>query len=279
MEYRDFGKTGLKTSIIGFGGIVVMNETQDYADRAVGKAIDRGVNYFDVAPSYNDAELRLGPALKGKRDNIILACKTNERCKAGAEDQLQKSLKRLQTDRFDIFQFHGVNTIEELDAIFGPDGAMEAVADARDKGLTRFIGITVHTPDIAAEAMRRFDFDSFLFPVNFIYWNKCDACREVIEEASKRGMGRAAMKSMALRPWGECEDHKWNKTWYCPNDNPELVELAVRFTLSRDINVLVPPGHLELWEMAISVAEKYTPLDAAEEARLRELSSDYDLIF
>ncbi|MEN6584336.1 MAG: aldo/keto reductase [Armatimonadota bacterium] len=279
MEYRRFGKTGLDVSIIGFGGIVVMSATQEDANRAVAMAIDRGVNYFDVAPGYGDAEERLGPALDGLRDGVVLACKTAERTSEAAEESLHRSLKRLRTDHFDIFQFHGVPDCATLDVIFGADGAMKTFIKAREEGLIRNIGITTHTPEVALDAMSRFDFDSILFPINFSYWYNKGVGLQVLEEAARKGMGRAAMKSMALQPWPEHEEHKWNKCWYMPNDDPELAALALRFTLSQDINVAMPPGHVELFEMALDVAEKFKPIEQDEIERLKQAAVGLEPIF
>ncbi|MCL5105248.1 MAG: aldo/keto reductase, partial [Armatimonadetes bacterium] len=164
----------------------------------------------------------------------------------------------------------------------GPGGAIEAFLEAREKGLVRFLGITVHSQEVALDAISRFDFDTILFPINFSYWHNCDAGPRILEEAAKKGMGRVAMKSMALRPWCDDQEHqagKWKKTWYRPIDDPALVELAVRFTLSQDINVMLPPGHLELFEMAMKVAESFRPIEPSEVERLREVAAGLTPIF
>lgn len=256
-----------------------MNMTQTDADNAVAHAIDMGVNYFDFAPSYGDDEERLGPALKGHRDDVILACKTGQRLKEGATQELHRSLDRLQTDHFDVYQLHGVPDNAALDQIFSSGGAIETLIDAKEKGLTQFIGITCHHPDVALEAFKRFNFDTILFPINFVYWLKDGAGSQVLEAAAAKGMGRVGMKGMALQRWADGEDHKWGKCWYRPNDNPELAELAFRFTLSQNVNVFLPPGHVELFNMALEFVERYKPLEPDELEFLKKTAEGMESIF
>jgi len=279
MQYRQFGNTGLKVSVIGFSGIVATGMAQDDVDRAVASAIDRGVNYFDFAPGYGDCEERLGPALVGRREGLVLACKTAERTKDKAREQLERSLTRFATDHFDIYQLHGVPNREELETALGPGGAMEAILEAKERGMVHHIGITLHSEELALEAFDRFAFDSVLFPINFINWYKRGEGEKVLAEAASRGIGRAAIKSMALRPWQEGAERKWDKAWYEPCAEPELAELMVRFTLSQDVNVLMPPGHLELFEMALTFAERFRPLEPEEIERLRALAESSQAIF
>ncbi|MEM2480310.1 MAG: aldo/keto reductase, partial [Candidatus Bathyarchaeia archaeon] len=142
MERRRYGKTNVELSVVGFGGILVMNESQESANRIVSEAIERGINYFDVAPSYGDAEERLGPALKPYRSSVFLACKTAKRTRKEAWEELHQSLKRLCTDHFDLYQLHGVTTLEEVDQIFSEGGAIEALIEAREQGLTKYLGFS-----------------------------------------------------------------------------------------------------------------------------------------
>ncbi len=276
MQYRELGKTKAKVSVIGMGGIVVVGMSQDEASRTVRSAIDRGMTYFDFAPSYGNSEELLGPAIEGHRDKLFLACKTAKRDRAGAKEELERSLKRLGTDHFDLYQLHGVPNPEELRQALGPGGAMEAILDAKSRGQVRHIGITTHTTEVALEGLKSFDFDTVLFPVNFVCWLRADVGPEVLEAAAKKAVGRLAIKSMALQPWPEGADHKWNKAWYQPIDDPALARLAVRFTLTRDVAAMVPPGHLELWEMAMSAADDGRPLEAGEMVELSRAASDHE---
>jgi predicted aldo/keto reductase-like oxidoreductase len=272
MEFRTFGKTGFRTSVVGFGGLLVAGMSQEEADRTVAWAIDRGVNYLDFAPTYADAEERLGPALKGRREGIFLACKTTERGREGAWRELHRSLDRLGTDHFDLYQLHGVRNMKELDLALGPGGAIEVLVEAKQQGLTRFIGITTHWTDVALSALSRFDFDTILFPVNFACWYAAGVGADVLERAAEKGIGRMALKSMALGPLPEGASRTWSKCWYQPTDEPGLAELAVRFTLSQDVSLLIPPGHVELFEMALDAADRFRPLDPDEARYLRRLS-------
>jgi aryl-alcohol dehydrogenase-like predicted oxidoreductase len=147
-------------SIIGFGGIVVTNATMEEAAARVGAAIDGGINYFDVAPSYGNAEQMLGPALAPYRNDVFLACKTGKRDRAGAEAELKQSLQHLQTDHFDLYQLHAMSTAEDVERAFGPGGAMEAFVAARDAGLVRYLGFSAHSAEVALDALSRFPFDS-----------------------------------------------------------------------------------------------------------------------
>ena len=149
---RTLGRTGEKLSIIGFGGIVVMNEEAEAAKNIVAEAVDRGVNYFDVAPSYGNAQERLGPALEPYRNKSFLACKTDGRMKDDSRAQLEESLRLLKTDHVDLYQFHALTKMTELDKVLGPGGAMETMEAAKKEGKIRFIGFTVHSAETALAA-------------------------------------------------------------------------------------------------------------------------------
>ncbi len=156
MERRPFGTTGETVSIVGFGGILCMNEEPVEAKRLVDRAIDRGITYFDVAPSYGNSEERLGPALAPHRGKVFLACKTGKRTAAEAEAELHRSLELLRTDHVDLYQHHAVTTVEEVETIMGPGGAMETFVKAREKGLVRFLGFSAHGEAAALALMDRF---------------------------------------------------------------------------------------------------------------------------
>src|SRR5210317_1837909 len=163
IEKRALGKTGEMLSMIGFGGIVVDKATTEQAASRVKEAIDFGINYFDVAPSYGNAEEMLGPALEPYRKDVFLACKTGERKKEGARRELEQSLKYLRTDHFDLYQLHSVTSLEDVDTIFSKGGAMETFLEARDEGKVRLLGFSAHSVEAAMALMDRFDFDTILF--------------------------------------------------------------------------------------------------------------------
>ena len=171
METRRFGRTGHKSRVAIFGAVALADVSQEEADQVMEQVIEAGVNHVDVAPSYGQAELRVGPWMPCERSRFFLGCKTMERTKEGAWKEMQESLKRLQTESFDLYQCHAITTMEELDAITMTGGALEAFVDSQREGLIRNIGITGHgvnAPEIYLEALRRFDFDSVLFPLNFV---------------------------------------------------------------------------------------------------------------
>ncbi len=266
MEKRPLGRTGEQLSVVGFGGIVVKDQEPAAAARIVGQAIERGINYFDVAPSYGNAEEVLGPALEPYRRSVFLACKTGKRGKDGAWAELQQSLARLRTDHLDLYQLHAVATMDDVEQVTGPGGALEALVEARARGLVRHLGFSAHSEEAALALMDRFDFDTVLFPLNWVAWCQGGFGPRLLARAEAKGMGRLAIKALAKRPWREGEARIWPNCWYAPVDSREEAELALRFTLSRPVTAAVSPGHEELLWWACDAADRFTPLSAEEEA-------------
>jgi aryl-alcohol dehydrogenase-like predicted oxidoreductase len=265
--YRD----GVQISVIGFGGIVVMGHEPPEAARLVSKAIDSGVNYFDVAPSYGDgeAEIKLGNALAPYRKNVFLACKTTRRDAKGAREELERSLERLHTDHFDLYQFHAVTTMKDVDEILAPGGAAETFTRARKEGKVRYLGASAHSPAAAIALMDRFPLDSILFPVNFVCWEQGSFGPQILEHAKKKGVTRLALKAMAHTKWPEGAKHpEYPNCWYQPVDTPDLARKAVRFTLSQEVTAAIPPGHERLFQMALDAARGFKPLSKSEQAEL-----------
>jgi len=277
---RPLGRTGEKLSIIALGGIVVSKEPQSVADQYVREAIDHGINYFDVAPTYGDAQDRLGPALIPFRKNVFLACKTTKRDRQGAEAELDHSLQTLQTDHFDVYQLHGLTKTEEVEQAFGPEGAMETFLKAKKEGKTRFLGFSAHSEEAALLAMDKFDFDTILFPVNFACMLKAGFGPRVIARAKEKKMGILALKILARQKWPEESMRKtYPKCWYQPITDPEEGALAFKFTQSQPITAAVPPGDHRIFKRALELAHQFTPIRPDEEARLRTLAADLNPIF
>ena len=279
MEKRRLGKTDEMLSVVGFGGIVVMNETPSSASNIVAQAVDRGINYFDVAPSYGNAQERLGPALEPYRKSVFLACKTGERSAEKATAELHQSLQYLRTNYFDLYQLHGVTTLEEVDQIMGPGGALETFVKAREQGVVRYLGFSAHSEEAAIALLDRFEFDSILFPFNWVCWHQGHFGARVLEKAQEMGAGRLALKALAKRKWKEDEEHTWPKCWYAPVDNFEEAALALRFTLSKPITAATSPSHAELLWWACDAADQFTPLSEEEAAQVATLSEGLDPIF
>jgi predicted aldo/keto reductase-like oxidoreductase len=279
MERRELGKTGEKLSIVGFGGIVAAKVTQKEADYYVGEAIDNGINYFDVAPTYYDAEDRMGPALEGKRQNIFLACKTEDRTKAGARTLLEQSLRKLKTDYFDLYQMHAVTTLEDVEKIFGIDGAMETFLKAKQEGLIKHIGFSAHSEEAALALMDKFDFESVLFPINWVNIFNSNFGPKVIEKAKCKRMGILALKGMAKTSLSEGKVNKYPKGWYEAIDDKELASVAYRFTLSQTITAAVPPGDIEHLRWAIEAVKDFKPVTAEEIEYLKKKASGLKSLF
>ena len=277
---RPLGRTGEKLSIIGFGGIVVSKEAQSNADRYVREAIDHGINYFDVAPTYGDAQDRLGPALIPFRRDVFLACKTTQRGRQGAEAELNQSLQLLQTDHFDVYQLHGLSKTEEVEQAFGPDGAMETFLKAKKEGKTRFLGFSAHSEAAALLAMDKFDFDTILFPVNFASFLKNGFGPKVIARAREKKMGILALKILARQKWPEATmRQEYPKCWYQPITDPGEGELSFKFTLSQPITAAIPPGDPRIFKRALELAHRFAPITPDEESKLSAIAAGLDPIF
>jgi aryl-alcohol dehydrogenase-like predicted oxidoreductase len=279
MQTRPYGNTGEQLTIVGFGGILVMNEEPSEARRMVSQAYERGIRYFDVAPSYGNAEERLGPALEPYRKDVFLACKTQKRSAEEAQAELDQSLRNLRTDHFDLYQLHAVTTMEDVDAITGPGGALEVFTRARDEGRARFLGFSAHSEEAALALMERCDFDSVLFPVNWVTWYTGRFGPRVLEAANAKGMASLALKALAKRKWRDDEERTWPKAWYHPVDTYEEAELALRFTLSRGVTAAVTPGHEQFLWWACDAADNYRPLTPEEEQELERRAKALDPIF
>lgn len=250
MEKRVLGRTGVELSVIGFGGIVVRDVSPEDAANHVARAIERGINYFDVAPGYGNAEERLGPALGPYRDQIFLACKTGKRTAGEAERELTRSLERVRTDHFDLYQFHGVSSVEQAEQILAPGGALEFFVAARERGLIRHIGFSAHSEVAALRLLEAFPFDSMLLPINVFCWKDGGFGRQACRAARERGTGILALKALAKRPVREGEEKKWPKCWYVPIDALAAARIALQFTLSMPVTAAVCPGHAELLWLA-----------------------------
>lgn len=261
LEKRSLGSTGEMLSVIGFGGIIVKDETTDDASSIIKIAIDAGVNYFDVAPSYGDAEIKFGPSLEPYRKNIFLSCKTTNRTKEDAHKELKQSLVNLRTDHFDLYQLHAVTSLDEVKTILGSGGALEAFKEAKQEGKIRFIGFSAHSVEAALALMNSYDFDTVMFPVNFTTWYSGNFGPQVLELAVKKKMGIIALKAMAKGPWPQNSDStKYPKLWYEPLTSEDEIRMGLRFTLSNPVTTLLTPGDANLFRTALKFREELKPL-------------------
>lgn len=281
---RPYGRTDERLSVIGFGGMVVKEVSTKQAANFVAGAVDQGINYFDVAPFYGNAQQRLGPALKPYRQNCFLACKTLERDAAGAANELKRSLQLLKTDHFDLYQLHALTDVEEVEQAFGPGGAMETFLKGRKDGTIRYIGFSAHSEEAAHAAMDQFDFDSILFPLSFTAWIKGKFGPSVYKRAKKAGQGILALKAMMHQNWPNDikeSERPWEKAWYEPFDDIDRAALGLRFTLHLPVTALIPPGHWELLDLALklALAGALVPLNANEQKLIRRIARKSDPLF
>jgi predicted aldo/keto reductase-like oxidoreductase len=277
---RPLGRTGEKLSLVALGGLVVAKVDQATADQLVREAIDHGVNYFDVAPSYYDAQDRLGLALKPFRKRVFLACKTLMRDKEGAEKELNESLQKLETDHVDLYQMHALTKTEDVEQALGPGGAAETFLKAKKEGKIRFIGFSAHSEEAALLAINKFDFDTILFPINFACFLAAGFGPRVVARAREKKMGILALKALARQKWPEESMRKQNpKCWYQPVLDPREQDLAFRFTLSQPVTAAVPPGDERIFPRALELAQSFTPLRPDEEVELRDLAATLNPIF
>jgi aryl-alcohol dehydrogenase-like predicted oxidoreductase len=261
-HYRD----DVHLSILGFGGMLLVGMQQKSADKLVFESIEKGINYFDVAPFYGDgeAERKMGSAISSCRDGLFLACKTLERSAKEASRELEHSLWCLHTDHFDLYQFHAISGVDEVEEIFSVGGAMEAFLQAKRRGKIRFIGFSAHSVEAALAMLDRYPFDSILFPVNFINYSRGNFGPQVIEKAKELGVARLAIKALAHGPWKKSEKRNYPNCWYRPIDKVDLARQALRFALSEDITSAIPPGDERLFRMALELAPELSPLTSQE---------------
>lgn len=286
METRRFGRTGHMSSVAIFGAFALSpfeSDDQDLADAVMEQVIQAGVNHVDVAPSYGHAEARLGPWMARMRGRFFLGCKTMERSKEGAAAELRASLERLRTDYVDLYQIHAVTTLDELDAAMAPGGALEAIVEARDAGLTRYIGITGHgleAPAVFLEALRRFDFDSILFPINFILYARPAFRRdaeELLRVCAEKDVGTMIIKAIARGPYGD--QAPTHNTWYEPFTDDKTIQQAINFVLSQPVTGLCTPGDAGLLPRVLAACENYLEIDEAQQEALIATGAAYHPLF
>ncbi|MFN2139025.1 MAG: aldo/keto reductase [Candidatus Promineifilaceae bacterium] len=283
MQKRRFGRTGHMSTIAIFGGAAFYDTTQELVDRAMDQVIAAGVNHIDIAPGYGMAENFVGPWLEREGDRFFLGCKTEKRNKTEAAVEMRRSLERLRVDKFDLFQLHAVTNMDELDQVTGPGGALEAIVEAREEGLTDYIGITGHgvdSPAVFLEALRRFDFDTVLFPINFIQYANAEyrsKAEELVRVCSERDVGTMIIKAVARGPWGD--KPKIYNCWYEPFDEPQAIQQAVNFALSQNISGLCTTGDTTILPMFLEACENFSPMDTAEQEELIASAGQYEPLF
>ena len=273
IERISFGSTGHESSRIVFGAAALGAMRQDRADRLLEPLFEYGVNHLDTAAGYGDSELRLAPWLQRHRHEFFLATKTGERGAEGARESLHRSLERLGVDAVDMIQLHNLVDEDGWQQALSPGGALEALVEAREQGLTRFIGVTGHGTRAAAMHLRsleRFAFDSVLLPYNFTMLSQPDYAADfarLLDACTARGVAVQTIKALARRRWAEGDGPRFS--WYEPIREPEAIGRAVSFVLARpglflntssDANLL--PATLEAAARGAAAAPASADLEA-----------------
>jgi aryl-alcohol dehydrogenase-like predicted oxidoreductase len=274
---RPFGRTGHMSTATIFGAAALKNVTQKEADHALDILLQYDVNHIDTAPRYGDAELRIGPWMADYRDDFFLATKTGERTYQAARDEIHRSLERLQIDQVDLLQLHALYHPDEWDVAMGDGGALEAVIEARNQGLARFIGVTGHGWTIATmhkRSLEHFEFDSVLLPYNYVMAQNQryhSDFEEVMRICEQRNVAVQTIKSIARGPWATTAPT--HNTWYQPLTEQSDIDLAVHWVLSRPNVFLNTAGDLELLPQVLDAASRFDaqqpcPADDAMNAML-----------
>ena len=274
IERAAFGRTGHRSSRVIFGaaGIGTMKR-QEKADEVLSLLLEFGVNHIDTAASYGDSELRLAPWLRTHRNDVFLATKTDDRTGDGARASLERSLKRMGVDSVDLVQLHNLVEPDEWETAYAPNGAVAALARARDEGLVRFIGVTGHGTRIPAMHLRsleRFDFDSVLFPYNFAMLRSA-AYRADVESllgvCSERGVAVQTIKAVARRRWAQ-DSTEPHFSWYEALPPGDALARAVDFVLGREQLFLNTSSDSRLLRPVLEAATRHggVPSDAAMQA-------------
>ncbi|MEX2460720.1 MAG: aldo/keto reductase [Paenibacillaceae bacterium] len=281
MLYRTMKRLGRDSSVVMFGGAKLGQATQEEADQSIAFAIEQGVNHFDVAASYGDAEIRLGSWMGRIRQQIFLASKTGERTAIKAKEEIYRSLERLQVDQLDLIQLHAVGSMAELDLCTGKGGALEALLEVKAEGLVKSIGITGHGHDAPAthwEALQRFPFDTILTPFNYHLYS-IPQYREdfdrLAEEAGRQSAALRVIKAIAKGPWEVDQPHKYT-TWYEPFSEQKLIDACIHFVLFRqDITGFASAGDMSLFPKIVDAVSRFGEMDEAEVHTILSQIPDY----
>ena len=285
MEQRRLGRSGHQSSVLIYGAAALAEVDQATADASIQLALDAGINHFDVAASYGEAELRLGPWMPDLRGRIFLATKTGLRDGDEAWAQINKSLERLQTDHVDLIQVHAVGDTEELDLVTRPGGSLEAVVRARDEGLAGAVGITGHghqAPATHLEALGRFPFDTVLTPLNFVLGQDPAYLADyqaLVDEVQAQDAGLMIIKVASRRNWPEPVEHTY-ATWYEPFDDQERIDAAVAWVLSHpEVTGIATPGDVRLLPLLIQAERRLSELGLAEAEQVLGRATDFSSPF
>ncbi|MFP6650763.1 MAG: aldo/keto reductase [Dehalococcoidia bacterium] len=269
MEKRTLGRTGHESSVVTFGTAGIGRVTQDVADKAIQLILDHGVNHIDIAPSYGEAMERMAPWMPDIRNQVFLGSKTRFRTRDEAWADIESIMKRLNVESFDLFQLHSVIDMDALDQVTAPGGALEALVEMREQGLTKWLGITGHgpyAPSTHLEGLNRFDFDTIMFPVNAAMFRSTEYRQDaeaLLAKANARNLGIQTIKMIARGGWGDGERDA--STWYDPHRDQGPIDRALWWLLSQEMHTAPSAGDVNILPKVLDAAERFSPLSAEEQ--------------
>jgi aryl-alcohol dehydrogenase-like predicted oxidoreductase len=279
MDAIPFGRTGHRSTRVLFGAAALGGMRQEKADQVLETLLEFGVNHIDTAASYGESELRIGPWMGRHRPRFFLASKTGDRTAAGARDSIRRSLERLQVEQLDLIQLHNLVDEQGWQTAMGPGGALEALVEARDAGLVRFLGVTGHgtyAPAMHRRSLERFPFDSVLLPYSFTMLQDATYaadCEALLALCAARGVAVQTIKSVARRRWQGEGERRFS--WYEPLRDAEAIARAVHFVLARPGLFLNSSSDATLLRDILAAASQPAPMPAA--AALRDDAARYGI--
>ena len=272
MQKRTLGRTGHDSTVISFGTYAVGWLDQDEADRTIQLVLDHGVNHFDIAPTYGQAMERVAPWMPELRDRIFVGAKTAVRDRDGAWRDVESIMTRMNVSDFDLFQLHSVGTMDQLELATASGGSLETLVEMREQGLTKWLGITGHGPEVPAtilEGLKRFDFDTVMFPLNPaasrdpVYRRVTEA---LLAECEERDIGVQTIKMIARGGWGDGE--KQTNTWYDPHREQDDIDRSLWWVLSQSMHTAPSCGDVNLLPKVLDAAERFAPQSQSQQEQV-----------
>lgn len=258
---QNFGRTGHESTRAIFGAAALSQVTQKEADQTLELLLEYGINHIDVAASYGEAELRIGPWMAKHRQDFFLATKTEKRTYTGAKEELQRSLERLQVDYVDLWQMHFLIEEEDWQTAMGPGGALEAFIEAKELGLARHLGVTGHELRVTSfhkRSLERYDFDSILLPYSPVMMSNpayAEGFESLMSMCQERKVAVQTIKSICRGPWKDKEKNR--ATWYEPYEDQAEIDAIIHWVLSRPGIFLNTVGDIYLLPKVLNAAQRF----------------------
>ena len=272
MERRRLGRTGHSSTVITFGAYSIGKLSQPDADSAIQMCLDYGVNHIDIAPGYSESMERVAPWMPELRSKMFLGCKTPMRTRDDVWSNVKDIMGRMNVDSFDLFQLHSVIDLETLDLVTGKGGALEALVEMKEQRLTKWLGITGHGPSAPSthlEALRRFDFDTVMFPVNASMYRNHEYRKDsdtLIQFCNQNDVGIQTIKMIARGGWAD--NQKDCATWYDPYREQKEIDEALWWQLSQKIDTAPSCGEFSLLEKVLDAGSRFQQLSTEEQENI-----------